>query len=223
MPDSRFHDSLSAVRSCPDRAIDAGWLAPYGRPYDSLHRSPVALPTMRPATRACLPLRVRRRAGDRSSRRALPDVSDPPPGVRPEPSSRGGIAASGRRSTGRLGTAIASNGTCERHVDTRPGRTCEHLATRRMVRTRAGTRLLTAGSGGGGMELVSRSLNAEGMFSCWSRPSATARLGTARLRRSELWTMLLSSSRAPTAACSSRSGGSGAATSSPMAYRSNSV
>jgi len=34
----------------------------------------------------------------------LPDVPDPPPGVRPEPSSRGGLAALGRRSTGRLGT-----------------------------------------------------------------------------------------------------------------------
>jgi hypothetical protein len=84
--------------------------APYRRAYGALHPSPVALPTMRPATRARLSLRVRRRAGDRSSRLTLLNVSDPPPGVRPEPSSRGGIAASARRSGGRLGTTIASNG-----------------------------------------------------------------------------------------------------------------
>jgi hypothetical protein len=84
--------------------------APYRRAYGALHPSPVALPTMRPATRARLSLRVRRRAGDRSSRLTLLNVSDPSPGVRPEPSSRGGIAASARRSSGRLGTTIASNG-----------------------------------------------------------------------------------------------------------------
>src|SRR5512132_3248251 len=113
-PNSPVHESVSTVRTCPDRAIDAGPAAPYRRAYVALHPSSVALPTMRPATRARLSLRVRRWAGDRSSRRALPNMPDPPPGVRPEPSSRGGIAALGRKSSGRLNTTIASNGMGER-------------------------------------------------------------------------------------------------------------
>src|SRR6266508_5629763 len=107
-PNSPLRDSPSTVRTCPDRAIAAERPAPYRRAYVALHPSPVALPTMRPATRARLSLRVRRWAGDRSSRRTLPNVPDPPPGVRPEPSSRGGIATSGRKSRGRLGTTVAS-------------------------------------------------------------------------------------------------------------------
>jgi hypothetical protein len=92
IPVSPFHDLPSTVRSCPDRPIDQDRPAPYRRAYGPLHPSPVALRTMRPATRARLSVRVRRWAGDRSSRRTLPNVPDPPPGVRSEPSSRGGIA-----------------------------------------------------------------------------------------------------------------------------------
>jgi hypothetical protein len=94
IPNSPFHDSLSTVRSCPVRAIARDRPAPYRRAYGSLHRSPVAVPTMRPAARASVSQRVRRRAGGRSSRRTLSYVPDPPPGVRPEPSSRGGVAKS---------------------------------------------------------------------------------------------------------------------------------
>lgn len=120
---------------------------------------------MRPATRARLSLRVRRWAGDRPSRRTLPNVPDPPPGVRSEPSSRGGIAALG-------GDPLDASAPDRRQRDGRAP--CRAAARGECVNNRRsgawfgrGRVFLTVGREEGTWRLL-RSLNAEGTPLCWS-------------------------------------------------------